>query len=194
MRHGALVLLGAISLLVGWVSGAGAEQQVVDGFSANRTLRSRYFSVQIEPGVSREDLRLRLSVPKSISLSVNPAFSPGGDNLEDQLDVLYLVVSEILDIHLKNFNGQVKICEDSASLSRIAMNLFGRPVQNQAFYVVALDTLYVDAQTVTLGVLGHEMSHAIQTHYFVVPPPEKIQEVLAGYVEYELRRYSGASS
>jgi hypothetical protein len=37
-------------------------------------------------------------------------------------------------------------------------------------------------------VLGHEIAHAIMSHYFVVLPSEKIQEVLAGFVEYQLRK------
>ena len=93
-----------------------------------------------------------------------------------------------MDIRLKKFHSEVKICQDAASLSLVAANLFGRSIQSRAFYVVALDTLYVDAETVNLHVLGHELSHAVQAKYFVVPPPEKIQEILAGFVEYELRK------
>lgn len=32
------------------------------------------------------------------------------------------------------------------------------------------------------------MGHALMSHYFVVQPSVKIQEVLAGYVEYQLRK------
>jgi len=36
--------------------------------------------------------------------------------------------------------------------------------------------------------LGHEIGHAVISNYFVVQPPIRIQEVLAGYVEYQLRK------
>ena len=68
--------------------------------------------------------------------------------------------------------------------------LFGQEVQPGGFYVSSIDTLYVDAEYVNIHILGHELSHAIQVHYFVVPPPAKIQEILAGYVEYQFRKYT----
>jgi hypothetical protein len=40
--------------------------------------------------------------------------------------------------------------------------------------------------------LGHEIAHAIISSFFIVPPPEKIQEVLAGYVDYSLLKKSRA--
>ena len=39
-----------------------------------------------------------------------------------------------------------------------------------------------------LKVLGHEIGHAVISHYFVVLPSVKVQEVLAVYVEYQLRK------
>lgn len=193
MRSGALVFLGAMGLWMGFPSVLAAEQQVQDGFSTDQILHSRYFTVYAESDINLEDLASRISVPSGVLMIVkNPSFSARAGNLEDQLDGLFLAVSSIMNIQLKKFHSEIKICRDAPSLSRVAVNLFGRPVQNRAFYVVALDTLYIDAEVVTLQVLGHEMSHAIQTHYFVVPPPEKIQEVLAGFVEYELRKYSNA--
>ena len=37
-------------------------------------------------------------------------------------------------------------------------------------------------------VLGHEMARAIMSHYFVIQPPLKIQEVMGMYVQYNLRK------
>ncbi len=42
--------------------------------------------------------------------------------------------------------------------------------------------------TIILILLGHEMGHVIISHYFVVPPSYRIQEVLTGYVEFQLRK------
>jgi hypothetical protein len=51
--------------------------------------------------------------------------------------------------------------------------------------------VYISYPEMTIGMLGHKIAHAIISHYFVVPPPAKIQEVLAGYVEYSIRKSAG---
>jgi len=163
--------------------------KVNDGFKAARRIQSRYFDICIESGVDEDSLAMRLSVPASIRTIVRKAVSTSYD-VPSQMDMLYLAVSEILDIHLTDFTCTVKICRDRKSLSRIAMNLFGQRMSAGGFYIATIDTLYVDAENVSLNILGHEMGHAIQTHYFVVPPPVKVQEVLSGYVEYQLRKYT----
>ena len=188
-----LVALLAILGIGGSLSAAAyaGSPEAKDGFDVNEIRHSHYFTIYVEEGTDLNDLAVKLAVPPSIKAIIRDIpSSSGGFSFEDQMDILFLAVSEIMDIRLKKFHGEVKICKDAASLSRVATNLFGRSIQPRAFYVVGLDTLYVDADTVTLNVLGHELSHAVQTHYFVVAPPEKIQEVLAGFVEYQLRKYT----
>ncbi len=171
------------------VAYAGAAR---DGFQAARTIKSRYFTIYIENGVDLQNLTMMLSVPPSIKTIIRkPAPFADSYTLPDQLDTLFLAVSEIMDIRLNEFTCNLKICRDASRISAIANTLFGMQIQKPGgFYVVAIDTLYVDAESITINVLGHELSHAIQRHYFVVPPPEKLQEVLAGYVEYQLRKYT----
>ncbi len=165
---------------------------VRDGFQAAKIIKSHYFNIYVESGVDLENLTMMLSVPPSIKTIIRkPASFVDSYILPDQLDTLFLAVSEIMDIHLNEFNCNLKICRNTSQLSAVANTLFGMQIQKPGgFYVVAIDTLYIDAESVTINVLGHELSHAIQCHYFVVPPPEKLQEVLAGYVEYQLRKYT----
>jgi hypothetical protein len=120
----------------------------------------------------------------------NPAPFIDSYELPDQLDTLLLAVLEIMDIRLKKFNCTVKICKDGKALAKIGRRLFGQEMRSGGFYVMSFDTLYVDAESVTMHVLGHELSHAVQVHYFVVPPPVKLSEILSGYVEYQLRKYT----
>ena len=162
---------------------------VKDGFISSKTIKSEYFKVYIEHGVDEERLAMKISVPSSIRAIVRKS-APRTLDLPAQFDVLYLAVSEIMDIHLHNFECTIKVCKDSKSLSDVADSLFGQEMSVGGFYVTAINTLYVDAENVNIHILGHELSHAIQTQYFVVPPPTTIQEVLAGYVEYQLRKYT----
>jgi len=160
-----------------------------DGFITARTLESRYFTILVEGGVNTQKLAMMLSVPPSIRAIVrDPIPYATSYELTDQLDIFFLAVSEIMDVRLKDFKCKIKICKDASSLSAVAGSLFGIELTPGGFYVVAVDTLYIDAENVNLNIFGHELSHAIQCHYFVVPPPERLQEVLAGFVEYQLRK------
>ncbi len=169
----------------------GRDIAVDDGFKTARKIESRYFDIYIENGIDLQTLVMKLSVPPAIKSIIKEPI-PFSDfyTLPDQLDTLFLAVSEIMDIKLKKFKCKIKICKNASRLSNIATMLFGQEVQPGGFYVSSIDTLYVDAEYVNIHILGHELSHAIQVHYFVVPPPAKIQEILAGYVEYQFRKYT----
>ncbi|MCK4463421.1 MAG: hypothetical protein KAU58_03820 [Candidatus Omnitrophica bacterium] len=168
-----------------------AEVFVDDGFETARKIESRYFDIYIENGIDLQTLAMKLSVPLSIkSIIREPAAFSDSYTLSDQLDTLFLAVSEIMDMKLKKFRCTFKICRNRSRLSDVAKRLFGREIRPCGFYVTAIDTIYIDAETVTINLLGHELGHAIQVHYFVVPPPVKIQEILAGYVEFQLRKYT----
>jgi hypothetical protein len=47
-------------------------------------------------------------------------------------------------------------------------------------------TIVVYADKVTDGVFAHEAAHAIICNYFSPPPPEKMQEIIAQYVDRNL--------
>ena len=113
------------------------------------------------------------------------------DILAKVLDSLYLEVSDILDIHIYSFHGTIKILPDQDSVNSMFKELFRYDFNERSFYVHEKNTIYISSSDLTLGMLGHEIAHAIISHYFVVPPPVKIQEVLAGYVEYSLRKSTG---
>lgn len=108
--------------------------------------------------------------------------------LADMLDGLFSRVCDILDMQLYSYQGTIKICRDGKHLSSVYRQLFNRDTEMAAFYVSELNTIYIDSERFIPAVLGHEIGHAIMCQYFVVPPPVKVSEVLAGYVEYQLRK------
>ena len=107
------------------------------------------------------------------------------------LDALYLEVSDILDIHIYSFHGNIKILPDQNSVSTVFKNFFKTDFPERSFYLHEKNTIYISLSDLNSGMLAHEISHAIISHYFVVPPPTKIQEVLSGFVEYTLRKSAG---
>ncbi len=111
--------------------------------------------------------------------------------LADTLDALYLEVSDILDIHIYSYHGKIYIFPDKSYVSKVAGRYFLKDFNEVGFYLHQENAIYISLAELTLGVLAHEVAHAIISHYFVVPPPVKVQEILAGYVEYSLRKHTG---
>lgn len=156
-----------------------------DGFGSAKKVQGQHFTLMYAPQVDFSGL--------SMSLDFRPAdmLSSGGStsgSLTDMLDSLFTKVCDIMDMQLYSYQGTIKVCRDAEQLNSVYRVIFGRDLTLSSFYVNDLNTIYIDQQHFTQWVLGHEMSHAIQCHYFVVPPPVKVSEVLAGYVEYQLRK------
>jgi hypothetical protein len=105
-------------------------------------------------------------------------------------DILYGLVGDMLDMHIYNFKGSIKICQDHAQLNNIYRNLFNKDLLSYmvSFYVNDISTIYISGESFRREVLGHEIAHAIINHYFVVSPPMKVQEILAKYIEYQLHK------
>jgi hypothetical protein len=76
------------------------------------------------------------------------------------------MISEILDIGIKNFNVDIKV----ADIER-------------AYYSAGENIIYLPANY-TQGMLAHELTHAILQHNYPYMLSEKTQEILAKYVEY----------
>lgn len=159
-----------------------------DGFGAAKKIEGKYFTIYYSPQVDISGL------PQQLNLGPSDKILVGGSantmNLAEMLDTLYILVGDTLDMHIYSFKGNIKICPSHQQLDSIYNNLFGKSLTSSAysFYVYDLNTIYASAENFKIGVVGHEIAHAIISHYFVVQPPVKVAEVLAGYVEYQLRK------
>ena len=97
---------------------------------------------------------------------------------------------QTLDMNLYSLQGNLKICNDRNHLNNVYDSIFGRKLQASSFYIDEYNTIYISADDFTKEILGHEIAHMIISHYFVVQPPQKVAEILSGYVEYRLRKTS----
>lgn len=179
------------SLIVLFFLIVGVSYAIDDGFGSARKIEGKYFSVYYAPQLELSGLSRKLNIsPSDRLLTGGPTekgfSSPAG--LTGMLDTLFLRVCDILDMRLYSFHGTIKICRDAEHLNNIYNRLFGKNVNIRSFYVYSLNTVYTSADNFTRGIIGHEIGHAIMSHYFVVQPSVKIQEVLAMYVEYQLKR------
>jgi len=92
---------------------------------------------------------------------------------ESRIDRIVERVERVLDMYPKDFHVDIYLYS-------------GYEEGEIAFYSedTASITVYVDR--VTDGVLAHEISHAVMYEYFEVPPPRKVQEILARYADLHL--------
>ncbi len=163
-----------------------------DGFGSAKTIEGKYTMVYYSPEADVTDLIRSLNIQPSDKILAGGSLGKGASHEEELgslLDALEMQVSDILDMHSYSAKVIVKICRDNNRLKDIYKQMFNADLQGrQSFYVYALNTVYTSEESFKREIVGHEMAHAIISHYFVVPAPIKIQEVLSMYVEYNLRR------
>ncbi len=163
-----------------------------DGFDPAKKTTGKYFVIYYGPEINILNLTQALDITHSDKFLTGKFFEEGKNSFDiqfaDMLDILFTRVSDILDMHVYSFQGEIKLCRDREQLNKIYYSLFNKELNSASFYVYSLNTIYISQADFKYEIIGHEIAHAIISHYFVVLPPLKIQELLASYVEYQLKR------
>ena len=104
----------------------------------------------------------------------------------ERVDAVVDRVETILDMHPANLRVAVYVYPTQKELEEVyrGMDLYSEaPI---AFYSSRQKAIFVSAENVTEGVLAHEFAHAVICFYFVTPPPARMQEILAQFVDRNL--------
>ena len=183
----------SITLFLFFTAGSLFAFEVEDGFGTSKKIEGRYFVIYYSPQIDvlklTQDLHItaadKILAGKSIGEDI-ASESP----LPGRIDILYGLVGDMVDMHVYNFKGSIKICQDQVKLNSIYKKLFDKGLASYmvSFYVNETSTIYISGENFRREVLGHEIAHAIINHYFVISPPIKVQEILAKYIEYQLRK------
>jgi hypothetical protein len=164
-----------------------------DGFGQAKKIETKHFTVYYAPQLDISALADRLNISFSDRILAGDGGSPRDYSTQPDfaqaLDTLFLRVGDILDMNLRAFQSTIKICRDNGQLDSIYTHLFNQSLgEGYSFYSHDLNTIYISEEHFKREVLGHEIAHAIISNYFVVQPPVKASEILARYVEYQLRK------
>jgi len=145
-----------------------------------------HFNINIDKSLDKYDLVGRLNSGYFVYLENIPMDSPANpeNTIHGILNGVYRKVSDILDIHLDDVKINLWIVPDQQAIGELLRENYGQYVEAPSFYWHERSAIYVSAKDLTLGILAHEIAHVIVSHYFVVPPPGKVQDVLCGYAEY----------
>ncbi|MBI5640011.1 MAG: hypothetical protein HZA17_06255 [Nitrospirae bacterium] len=109
------------------------------------------------------------------------------DEIRNKLDVIVERVEAILDMFPGDLKFRIVLLSSESEVQRIYKMRYGTAADYIAFYAPKDKTLYISVDDIRLGVLAHELTHAVLDHYFGVSPPVKVHEVLAQFVETQLK-------
>ncbi|MEW6601704.1 MAG: hypothetical protein AB1499_12105 [Nitrospirota bacterium] len=116
----------------------------------------------------------------SLGLDDNPL------NVRPRIDEIMGKVQSTLDMYPSDFHISIQLYPDHETVGKIFRQFSLTGNVPLAFYSNKTRTIYVNVDSVTTGVLAHEMAHAVINFYFEVPPPAKMQEILAQYVDLHI--------
>ena len=155
------------------------------------TLKTKYLNVMYE---NERDLKtfhekIDFSSDSGSFSSFFSANKSSGTGLEkkltDKLDALIEKVQLILDMR-KPINIIVRIYPDQTALHEAYFNIYKKKKELRAWYIFEYNTIYVNVQDLTAGMLAHESAHAIVDHFLAARPPRATAEILARYVDSHL--------
>jgi len=155
---------------------------------------SDYFTIYYQDGVDPLNIAYQIQIGGTFYVykDAGKAIVAGGtpeDVLTENIDNLFNEVSDILDMHLYSYHGEIKIFLNKEELQKAFSELFNnKKLESKSFYHREQNTIYAAIEGLRADILAHEMAYAITSHYFVVLPPVKVQEVLAGYVEFVINK------
>jgi hypothetical protein len=107
-------------------------------------------------------------------------------SLGELVDTLFKRVQQILDMPIPARRVHIRIFKNQEEISQAYASITGKPTKAPAFYWQKTNTIYLHTRKLSIGILAHEMGHAVLDHYFVIKPPAKIAEMLTQYVDKEI--------
>lgn len=158
-----------------------AENQTVDYGNITVIYRDQNqlnkFAEMIQPGAFGQSLS---------SIFGGGGGSGAGTDLGRYLPSLLQRVQMVLDMPVPRMKIIIKIFDDQRGLSQAAVALMGIRLSEPGFYWHATKTIHVELGELNIGILAHEMGHAVIDHFLAVKPPRKIAEMLCQYVDKEI--------
>ncbi|MBW2673574.1 MAG: hypothetical protein JRD89_09205 [Deltaproteobacteria bacterium] len=116
------------------------------------------------------------------------------DKLKKKIDVLYERAMEMLDMRKRLKKVTINIYPDKKQLHAAYTRIYKTECPYRAWYTYENNTIYVNVNDLTEGMLAHEMAHSIIDHFLIIRPPEATAEILARYVDGHLFESAIASN
>ena len=155
-------------------------------------IESKYCTILCHPEVDIKRVNKKIRI-RFYDIELDKGFYSSNDDcleqkLAEKFDRIFIKAEKILDMYPRRIHLKVKIYKGQSQLDEEYALVFNQPNKERriSYYVHKYTTIYTTERVIREGVLAHEMGHAISDHYFVIPPPERIKELMAQYVEMHL--------
>lgn len=157
------------------------------------TLKTKYLSLMYQDDRDLKAFNQNIDFADSSS-SFSSFLSSGSSDVKGvkkkltaKLDALIEKVQLILDMR-KPIKINVRIYPDKTALHDAYFKIYKKKKKLRAWYIFEYNTIYINAQDLTSGMLAHECAHAIVDHFLAVRPPRATAEILARYVDGHLNK------
>ncbi|OIO37805.1 MAG: hypothetical protein COT00_00375 [Candidatus Omnitrophica bacterium CG07_land_8_20_14_0_80_50_8] len=134
--------------------------------AAEKTLQTRFATIRYSQDREVGDFLWRITGKRLAPID-------GTQLVKNRVDELVERVETLLEMYPSPFQFSIQL----------EAHTFEDPA---ALYSHRTRTITFAVDRVTDGVLAHEIAHAVINAYFPAPPPEKVQEILAQYVDEHL--------
>jgi len=104
----------------------------------------------------------------------------------NRVDRIVDMVESLLDMRPPGFRFSIQIFRSQAELDGAYHGLGMMGDAPAAYYSHTTRSIAVSLDNITDRVLAHEIAHAVICRYFGTPPPMRMQEILAQYVDKHL--------
>jgi hypothetical protein len=124
-----------------------------------------------------------------LRIKLNPAKDTSqADLFAWKMDTLWANVEHRLNMYPKGDLIEVYIFRDREGIEETFVKKSGTDGMPSAFYVMSRKRIVVAADSVNIGKLAHEFSHAVVDMYLGTHVPKVVHEILAIYVETHIFR------
>jgi len=108
------------------------------------------------------------------------------DRLKARLEIILLRVKDVLGMDPKDFHIKIRVFKTRQEMNDAYAWMFNERANFRSFYIHYFKSVYTNEQDFIDSVMAHELGHAVIDHYFSVPPPTKMAELMAIYVDAHL--------
>ncbi|MCG8685311.1 MAG: hypothetical protein MI892_10575 [Desulfobacterales bacterium] len=161
--------------------------EYASGAQTWKRINTRYLMIQYQSRGDLERFDRGIEPVKHVAgfLGFKSSEGPKTNSLSEKLDLLVKKVQLILDMQ-KPIMVNLRIYPGPKELKIAYFKLYKKQNQPRAWYLYETNTIYMNAQDVSSGMLAHEIAHAVIDHYLEARPPRATAEILARYVDAHL--------
>jgi hypothetical protein len=108
------------------------------------------------------------------------------DRLKARVEIILLRVEDILGMDPKDLHVKIRVFKTRKDMNDAYAWMFNEQANFKSFYIHYFQSVYTNEQDFIDSVMAHELGHAVIDHYFSMPPPTRMAELMATYVDAQL--------